>query len=92
MASNPVLEEVRAAMIEYYSVLSEMPHFPPDSLLIPPQVGWPNVDVDELKTKGMSDAAIEFVRHLPYLEPCANSERAWIVSLMSFDCPSARTN
>lgn len=80
MASNLVLEEVKTAMTEYYTLLSKMPHFPPNSLSLPPQEGWPDVNVAGLKAKGMSDSTIDFVRHLPYLEPCMNSDRAWIVS------------
>lgn len=81
MASSQVLDEVKTAMIEYYTLLSRMPHFPEDSLLLPPPEGWPDVDVETLRTLGRSDAAIEFVRHLPCLKPCVNSERAWIVGL-----------
>lgn len=81
MASTQVLNDVKTAMMEYYTLLCRMPHFPPDSLLLPPPGGWPKVDVETLRTLGRSDAAIEFARHLPCLKPCIGSESAWIVSL-----------
>lgn len=77
-------------MLEYYTLLARMPHYASDGLELPPPGGWPDLDVEGLKALGRSDAAIEFVRHLPCLKPCLNCERAWIVSILFMRrcCPS----
>lgn len=81
-----VLKEVRTALTEYYALLCAMPHMDWTCLHIPPSAGWSNVDTETLKATGRSEAAIDFLRHLPYLTPCQNNDAAWVVGANNHYC------
>lgn len=84
---SQILENVKTAMMQYYTLLCTMPHMDPTCLHMPPSTGWSILDIEALS--GRSEAAINFLRHLPYLTPCYNYEAAWLVSLPT---PSSHTS
>lgn len=74
MDQEMVLDRVKSAMIEYYTLLCSMPHMEPACLRIPPPSGWSSIDTEALLSSGRSEAAIDFLCHIPYLAPCQNSK------------------
>jgi hypothetical protein len=78
-----VLQEARDAMMEYYTLLCQMPHMKPECLRVPPAEGWPETHAQNLRKEGWSEEAAKITRHLPFLAPgLYNVEHAFIVSLI----------
>jgi hypothetical protein len=78
-----VLQEARDTMMEYYTLLCQMPHMKPECLRVPPTEGWPETHAQDLRKQGWSEKAAEITRHLPFLAPgLYNVEHAFIVSLI----------
>ena len=71
-ARSEMLEAIHAAMLDFYVELSRMPHIQPDSVRQPPALGWDSLDADALRSRGKTEEAIDFVRHLPCPGPKSN--------------------
>jgi hypothetical protein len=70
-------------MMEYYTLLCQMPHMKPECLRVPPTEGWPETHAQNLRKEGWSEEAAKITRHLPFLAPgLYNVEHAFIVSLI----------
>lgn len=63
-----MLGDIQRAMLEFFSVLCTMPHIDADAVRVPPSPqGWSNIGDDELRLRGKTEDALNFVRHLPCL-------------------------
>lgn len=62
-----MLRETQAAMLEFFAVLIRMPHVENGMIQNPGPDGWLNVNVDALTSHGKLAAAIDVLRHLPYI-------------------------
>ncbi|KAI5202618.1 hypothetical protein E4T39_04705 [Aureobasidium subglaciale] len=73
MASNnddPSWKPAGDALRKYYSFLAnDLGAIPSDCIVGPPQGGWPNITQDTLAGLEKTEAVIELLRHLPYIEP-----------------------
>lgn len=73
MASNndeaswkPVVDAVR----KYYAFLAnDLGAILSDCIVEPPEGGWPSITQDSLAGLEKTEAVIELLRHLPYIEP-----------------------
>ncbi|KAI1136857.1 hypothetical protein F5Y05DRAFT_88927 [Hypoxylon sp. FL0543] len=79
MESSYSLNEVVAAVREFYTAIIKLPYIDLDALVLPPPEGWPGVRDDELRKRGKTDEVITLLRHLPYLRnPGARAK--WMLS------------
>ncbi|GAB7348911.1 hypothetical protein MBLNU459_g7601t1 [Dothideomycetes sp. NU459] len=67
-----------AAITNFYRTFIKLPYVEPGALRFPPDGGWTEVDADELKRRGKTDAVIDLLRHLPYLENKVQYDR-WTI-------------
>lgn len=76
--------EVIQGLTEYYTLLSQTASFPPDTISLPPSGGWSDdqLDVKVLKAFKRSDAVIDLLRHIPYLN--AGDQGEWQIWPESF--------
>ena len=74
MTANPVsntepvqsLQHIIDTISDYYRFLTRLPHINFNSLVFPPPSGWPGINESELRARGRTNEAINFLRHLPY--------------------------
>ena len=60
--------DVAVALSAFYEQVVRFPHLDDSALKTPPSAGWETVDSAALRELGKSEAVIELLRHLPYLE------------------------
>ena len=65
MASH---SDIANALTAFYKQVIEYPCLNDTVLKIPPSSGWETIDSVTLRELGKSEAVIELLRHLPYLE------------------------
>lgn len=56
------------AILAFYQQLIKHPYLDESALKIPPASGWDTVDAEALRALGKTDAVIDLLRHLPYLD------------------------
>ncbi|KAH0336378.1 hypothetical protein KCU81_g8593, partial [Aureobasidium melanogenum] len=56
------------AILAFYQQLIKHPYLDESALKIPPASGWDTVDAETLQALGKTDAVIDLLRHLPYLD------------------------
>ncbi|KAH9894696.1 hypothetical protein F4778DRAFT_747921 [Xylariomycetidae sp. FL2044] len=59
-------EATVAAVRDYYQFLTKL-YMSPESIIEPPEGGWPNIMQEVLASDGKTDEVIELLRHLPYI-------------------------
>lgn len=68
-----------ASILSFYTLLTQLPYIPPDKLMLPPATGWDistdeseresfGIKANELRKRGKTEAVIDVLRHLPYLD------------------------
>jgi hypothetical protein len=67
--------DVADALTAFYKQVVRFPHLDDAALRIPPSAGWETVDSAALRELGKSEAVIELLRHLPYLEAAGRYEK-----------------
>lgn len=77
-AEGDLVGNIQRAMLDFFSVLCSMPHINPGALRIPPPEGWQNVGDTELRARGKTEDAINFIRHLPCLVHETGDEPPWL--------------
>lgn len=63
------------ALTAFYKQVIKHPHLDDAALKIPPSPGWETIDSDALRELGKSEAVMELLRHLPYLEADGRYEK-----------------
>ena len=72
MSSNP---DIIDALTAFYKQIVKHPYLEDAALKIPPSTGWETIDSAALQNLGKSDAVIELLKHLPYLETDGQYDR-----------------
>ena len=67
--------DVAVALSAFYEQVVRFPHLDDAALRIPPSAGWETVDSAALRELGKSEAVIELLRHLPYLEAAGRYDK-----------------
>lgn len=68
--TEPDWKTATDAIRKYYAFLAEdLGAIPFDSIVEPPEEGWPSITQDALAGLQKTDAVIELLRHIPYIEP-----------------------
>lgn len=68
--TEPDWESTADAIRRYYTFLAEdLGAIPSDSIVEPPEEGWPSITHDALAGLEKTDAVIDLLRHIPYIEP-----------------------
>ena len=67
--------DVADALTAFYKQVVRFPHLDDAALSIPPSAGWEIVDSAALWELGKSEAVIELLRHLPYLEAAGRYDK-----------------
>lgn len=67
--------DVADALTAFYKQVVRFPHLDDAALRIPPSAGWEIVDSAALWELGKSEAVIELLRHLPYLEAAGRYDK-----------------
>jgi len=67
--------DVADALTAFYKQVVRFPHLDDAALRIPPSAGWETVDSAALRELGKSEAVIELLRHLPYLEAAGRYDK-----------------
>lgn len=67
--------EIINAMLAFYQQVIRHPYLEDTTLKIPPSSGWTTIDSADLREMGKSEAVIELLRRLPYLEAEGQYER-----------------
>jgi len=57
-----------AAITSFYQHLTKHPYLDASALLLPPPTGWTTIDETALRAIGKTEAVIDLLRHLPYLD------------------------
>jgi hypothetical protein len=70
-------EVVDALTAFYQQVIKHLALDGPE-LKISPDEGWTSIDAEALREDGKSEAVIDFLRHIPYLEPREDQYRLQI--------------
>lgn len=65
MASHP---DIANALTAFYKQIIKHPYLNDTALKIPPSSGWETIDSVALRKMGKSEAVIELLNNLPYLE------------------------
>jgi hypothetical protein len=72
MSSNP---DIIDALTAFYKQIVKHPYLEDAALKIPPSTGWETIDSAALQNLGKSEAVIELLKHLPYLETDGQYDR-----------------
>lgn len=75
-----------SSILSFYTLLTQLPYIPSDKLMLPPASGWdisteeaaetaPGIKATELRNRGKTEAVIDVLRHLPYLDQTYYGER-----------------
>jgi hypothetical protein len=67
--------DIADALTAFYKQVIRHPHLDDAALKIPPSSGWQTIDSAALRDLGKSEAVIELLRHLPYLEADGRYEK-----------------
>ena len=67
--------EIVDALTEFYKQLIKHPYMDGTALKIPPSSGWETINFVALRELGKSEAVVELLRHLPYLEAAGIYEK-----------------
>ena len=67
--------EIADALTAFYKQVIRHPHLDDTALKTPPSSGWETIDSAALQELGKSEAVIELLRHLPYLEAAGRYDR-----------------
>lgn len=67
--------DIADALTAFYKQVIRHPHLDDAALKIPPSSGWETIDSAALRQVGKSEALIEILRHLPYLEADGRYEK-----------------
>lgn len=69
-----------AAVRDYYHFLTKM-YLEADRIMEPPPGGWPDITPESMRPLGKTDAAVDLLRHLPYIDDSGtrNDQRVHIV-------------
>lgn len=67
--------DVADALTTFYKQVVRFPHLDDAALRIPSSAGWETVDSAALRELGKSEAVIELLRHLPYLEAAGRYDK-----------------
>ena len=67
--------DVADALTAFYKQVVRFPHLDDAALRTPPSAGWETVDSAALRELGKSEAVIELLRHLPYLEAAGRYDK-----------------
>lgn len=66
-SEKSVSQRIKDTLLQHYTFLTTLPHIDADTLRVPPESGWQNVDVETLRQQGKTEDVIELMKHLPYL-------------------------
>jgi hypothetical protein len=67
--------EIIDAVLAFYQQVIRHPYLDDAALKIPPTSGWDSIKSADLRNSGKSEAVIELLKHLPYLESMGQYER-----------------
>jgi hypothetical protein len=67
--------DIADALTAFYKQVIRHPHLDDAALKTPPSSGWETIDSAVLQELGKSEAVIELLRHLPYLEAHGRYEK-----------------
>ncbi|KAL1648705.1 hypothetical protein SLS58_001879 [Diplodia intermedia] len=62
-----IRDEVVAELTSYYGFLAGL-HIPESAILYPPPGGWPTITKESFASCGKTNAVIDLLRHIPYIE------------------------
>ena len=71
-------EDTIRALTTFYRQIIRHPYLEESALKIPPLSGWTTIDEDKMRSLGKTDAVIDLLLHLPYLEASQQYERLLI--------------
>ena len=71
----PSHADIAAALTAFYKQIIKHPYLNDTALKIPPSSGWETIDSIALRKLDKSEAVIELLRHLPYLEADGTYEK-----------------
>ena len=89
----PSHADIAAALTTFYKQIIKHPYLNDTALKIPPSSGWETIGSIALRKLDKSEAVIELLRHLPYLEADGTYEKLLVqyetVSIAYTQHPSA---